>query len=179
MSYYNNNILVLNPLLTLLPVSVQAQVVQQGILRTMQWYQAMVEQQESIEEETPTAPEEPMLRHHLHVPNLSYMIDPPRHDNLDNLRYVRNVLAVSHASWLDTAVPKKKKIVHEVPAEPVYVDVTECPVCLSSRVRVFQETNCGHTFCGSCTKKHFGQHSACPMCRTEVVRVQKVLKHKL
>jgi hypothetical protein len=181
----NNNILILNPILTLLPVSVQVQVVQHGIIDTMQWYQAMVEQQESVEEEPPSAPEDPMLHGLLHVPNMAYMIDPPRHDNLDNLRYVRNVLAVSFASWVGSVVrpqkdetKTKKKIAREVPAEPVYVDVTDCPVCLSSRVRVFQQTNCGHAFCQGCAKKHFGQHTACPMCRTEVVTLRRVEKRR-
>jgi hypothetical protein len=66
---------------------------------------------------------------------------------------------------------------HLVPEVIESVPVDDgCPVCLSSRARLFDRTPCGHFLCQGCSKRHFASSEACPMCRQQVRETTRVRK---
>jgi hypothetical protein len=66
--------------------------------------------------------------------------------------------------------PRLKRVLERVEIED------DCPVCLSSRVRIFDQTPCGHFLCGRCSQRHFRKSSSCPLCRGEVDWLTRVRK---
>jgi hypothetical protein len=179
---------ILNPCLTFLPAPILAEVRTRGIVRVYHKYVKLTRELEVAEGLFPSAPQNIMVHNIWRVP-VTFMVDVPSIylRNIDHYRFIRDVLGLCETHWVkkprESKRPKQvfpeenvsvKNLTPRLRVAPSSVNISECPVCLSDRMRIFQETNCGHHFCLACTKKHFSKHTECPICRTEVVQLKRV-----
>ena len=98
---------------------------------------------------------------------------------LDELSRMSEMLQIPMQMQMTTSITRtsqKKIIINTVLLDPKEQTIKkDCPICYeaNSPQNMF-ETNCGHTFCISCTQQHLktcSNSTNCPLCRTALVEL--------
>jgi hypothetical protein len=106
---------------------------------------------------------------------MNYLMQNIMFTSLENKQYFYACYYISEY-MIDVFLPKQRKWninINEIKNENVDI-INECPICIeeySNKNKVY--TNCHHSFCSECIKKHLHTFldkpvPTCPICRTDI-----------